>query len=357
MASLFTDRRSVPRSCRLFAGITIALALVTGLGEAARASSLSARGPSSAEVLAELQPKMVKIHGVGGLRGMESYQSGFLISDKGHVLTAWSHVLDTDFPMVVLQDGRRFDAELIGADPRLEIALLKIDAADLPHFDLARAVEAAPGTRVLALSNLFGVATGNEPLSAQHGVVSIKTPLAARRGVFETPYDGPVYVLDAVTNNPGAAGGALVTLRGRLVGILGKELRNTSNHTWLNYAVPIEEIRSSVDRLLAGKPVDELERPTSRPVRPIAFDELGIVLVPEVLPRTPPYVDFVRPGSPAARAGLRPDDLVVLVNDRLTQSCKMLREELESMDRETAVRVSVMRGTELVEVTFAVSKP
>jgi len=357
MIHLFFHRRSLPNRRLLLAGIAITLAAVAMFGEPASASSLSARGSSSADVLAELQPKMVKIHGVGGLRGMESYQSGFLISDKGHVLTAWSHVLDTDFPTVVLQDGRRFDAELIGADPRLEIAMLKIDAADLPHFDLARAVEAAPGTRVLALSNLFGVATGNEPLSAQQGVVSIKTPLAARRGVFETLYDGPVYVLDAVTNNPGAAGGALVTLRGRLVGILGKELRNTSNHTWLNYAVPIEEIRSSVDRLLAGKPIEEPDRPKSRPIRPIAFDELGIVLVPEVLPRTPPYVDFVRPDSPAARAGLRPDDLVVLVNDRLVQSCKMLREELENIDREAAVRVSVMRGSDLVEVTFAAPKP
>ncbi|NLE38006.1 MAG: PDZ domain-containing protein, partial [Pirellulaceae bacterium] len=111
-----------------------------------------------------------------------------------------------------------------------------------------------------------------------------------------------------------------------------------------------------VDRLLAGKPIEEPDRPKSRPIRPIAFDELGIVLVPEVLPRTPPYVDFVRPDSPAARAGLRPDDLVVLVNDRLVQSCKMLREELDNIDREAAVRVSVMRGSDLVEVTFAASK-
>ena len=60
---------------------------------------------------------------------------------------------------------------------------------------------------MLALSNLFGVATGNEPASVQHGTVSVVTRLDARRGMFETPYHGPVYVLDLVTNNPGAAGG------------------------------------------------------------------------------------------------------------------------------------------------------
>ena len=102
-----------------------------------------------------------------------------LISAEGHVLTVWSYVLDTDYISVTLDDGRKFEAKLLGADPRLELAVLKIDAADLPHFDLAAAAAAEPGTRVLAFSNLFGVATGDEPASVQHGIVAAKTP--ARR--------------------------------------------------------------------------------------------------------------------------------------------------------------------------------
>src|SRR5262245_36115917 len=101
---------------------------------------------------------MVKIFGAGGLRGLESYQTGFLISAAGHVLTVWSYVLDSDVITVILDDGRKFDSKLVGADPRLEIAILKIEAADLPHFELREAVEGQPGTRVLAFSNLFGVA-------------------------------------------------------------------------------------------------------------------------------------------------------------------------------------------------------
>ena len=99
-------------------------------------------------------------------------------------------------------------------------------------------MKAAEGTRVMAFSNLFGVAVGDEPVSVQRGTISVITRLEARRGVFETPYRGPVYVLDVTTNNPGAAGGALVTRRGELIGMLGKELRNSLNNTWLNYAVP-----------------------------------------------------------------------------------------------------------------------
>jgi serine protease Do len=306
-----------------------------------------------AEALDQVQPKVVKIYGAGGLRGLEAYQSGFLISPAGHILTVWSYVLDTDYLMVTLADGRRLEAKVLGADPRLEVAVLKVDAGDLPHFDLGAAVEVAEGTRVLALSNLFGIAMGNEPASVQHGVVALKTQLEARRGVFETPYRGPVYVLDAVTNNPGAAGGVLVTRGGRLVGMLGKELRNSLNNTWLNYAIPIAELRDSVEEIRAGKFVARIEEePDEKPERALDLNMLGIVLVPDILERTPPYVDYIRAGTAAAEAGLRPDDLVLLMGDRLIQSCKSLREELEYVDFEDPVTLTVLRDQDLLEFTL-----
>ena len=85
------------------------------------------------------QQRSVKIYGAGGLRGLQSYQSGFLISAQGHVLTVFSHVLDTDTLVVTLDDGRKFDGKLLGVNPRLEIAVLKIEANDLPFFDLKQA--------------------------------------------------------------------------------------------------------------------------------------------------------------------------------------------------------------------------
>jgi len=332
----------------------VSLATIFGIGVlgcALGASGRAADAPAgTADVLAGTLPRVVKIYGAGGFRGLEPYQSGLLISADGKILTVWSHVLDTEYLSVTLHDGRQFDAKLLGVQPRLEVAVLKIDADGLPHFDLDAAVDAPPGTRVLALSNLFGVATGNEPVSVQHGVVSVHTALAARRGVFETPYHGPVYVIDAITNNPGAAGGALVTWRGELVGMLGKELRNAQNHTWLNYAVPAEELREPVRAILAGDAAAETGTTREKPAEPATTAALGIVLVPEVLERTPPYIDAVQPGSPAERAGLAPDDLVLLVGDRLVPSCEALHEELAHLRREDAVRLSVMRGQELIEV-------
>jgi S1-C subfamily serine protease len=237
----------------------------------------------------------------------------------------------------------------------LELAVLKIEATGLPHFELATAAAAEPGTRVLAFSNLFGVATGDEPASVLHGIVAGKSRLEARRGVFDTTYKGPVYILDAMTNNPGAAGGALTDNEGRLLGMLGKELRNALSNTWLNYAIPVDQMSSTIDEIRSGKfvrkPTDDPNQ--QKPQKPVTLDLLGLVLVPDVLERTPPYIDAVRPGSPAASADLRPDDLLLFVNDRLVQSCKALATELSFVDRIDTVKITVIRGQELVDVKLA----
>jgi serine protease Do len=296
---------------------------------------------------------MVKVYGAGGLRQLEAYQSGFLVSADGHVLTAWSYVLDTDYITVTLDDGRKFQAELIGADPRLEIAVLKIDAKDLPHFNIAEAVELQVGDRVLAFSNLYGVATGDEPASVQKGIISAKTELAARRGAFETPYTGPVYVVDAMTNNPGAAGGAITDREGRLAALIGKELRNELSSTWLNYGVPMGELVAAVDDILAGKvrprAADEEVR---RAADPLTLAHLGIIPVPAVLPKTPPFIDGVRRDSPAERVGLQPDDLILFVNSRIVPSLEILENELALLDRDDSVRLTIQRGQQLIEVTL-----
>jgi serine protease Do len=337
-----------------FQVMAVALLAAIVLAAPARAAAPpAARAESPRDALEQAQAKMVKVYGVGGVQGLEGYQSGMLISAEGHILTVLSHALDTDYISVTLADGRKFDAKLLGGDPRLDVAVLKIAATGLPHFELNDAVAVQSGTRVLALSNAFGVATGNEPVSVQHGTVSVVTRLDARRGVFESPYHGPVYVLDVVTNNPGVAGGALVTRQGQLVAMLGKELRNTLNNTWLNYAMPIAQLRESTDAIRAGRFVARTEKqPEKKKLHPMDLERLGIVLVPDVLERTPAFVDQVRPGSPAARAGILPDDLVLLVGDHLTQSCRTLRSELALIDRDDRVQLTVLRGPDLTTVTL-----
>jgi serine protease Do len=302
----------------------------------------------------QVQPKMVKVYGAGGIRGLEAYQSGFLISAEGHILTAWSYVLDTEYITAILSDGRRFQAKLLGADPSVDIALIKVAAAELPFFDLAEAGTVRTGDRVLAFSNLYGIATGDEAASVLHGFVSAVTRLAARRGVYSTAYEGPVYVVDAMANNAGAAGGALTDRQGTLVGMLGKELRNAQNNTWLNYALPLTEIRPAIDDLLAGKSRRRDAEPIRKPLQPMTTSLLGLVLVPDVLPKTPPFIERVRVGSAARAAGLQPDDLIVFVQSNLVQSCQDVVDELSLVDRLSPVRLTVMREQNLLELELTI---
>ncbi|MBM4023049.1 MAG: serine protease, partial [Planctomycetes bacterium] len=299
------------------------------------------------QLIADAARKMVKVYGAGGTAGLEPYQTGILISPDGQILTAASTVLDGDAIDCVLDDGRRFAARLVGVDPRREVAVIDVEASDLPCFALAEAASLVPpGTRVVTLSNMFGVAAGDEPVTAQRGVVAAIVPLNARRGAADAPFRGLVYVLDRTTNNPGSPGGAIVDSRGRLLGMLGKELRSTAAGIWLNYALPAEELKRGLDEIVAGGAGDAAD------VGGKAFDtrKLGLVLVPDLLDRTPPFVESVDADSPAARAGLAADDLVIAVGSRSVTTRTAVEMALGGLADGDAVKLTVIRRGGLVEI-------
>ena len=311
------------------------------------------------QTLRTAQSKIVKLYGAGGLKQMEAYQTGILISPEGHVLTVMSYVLDTDDLAVILDDGRKWQAEFLGSDPLTELALLKLpdEAAPVPFFDLRKAADnrAQPGDRIFALSNLYGIATGDEPVSVLQGVVTAVAPLRARRGAYQANYRGEIYVLDAYANNPGAAGGALVDWQGRLLGLLGKELRSEVTGTWLNYALPTANFAATVEDLLAGRS-SSARAESTLPEEAYSAEALGISLIPDVLPRTPPYIDTIRRKSPAEQAGLRPDDLVVFVGGEPTDSLRTVIEQLEQQDRRESLTISVLRDGQLREFTLIANR-
>lgn len=306
----------------------------------------STDGQNIRKTVSEVQPRIVKIMGSGGFQGLEPYQTGILISREGYVLTVWSYVLD-DEVLVTLDDGQRFSGELVGYDPRTEIALLKIPAGDFSSFDLASSTRAKRGTRVLAFSNLYGVANGNESVSVQRGVIASESKLAARQGAFATAFQESVYFLDAMTNNPGAAGGAITTLDGRLIGLIGKELKDDATNTWLNFAIPIYRLSDSVDKIISGKMVVQPLASSRLPTEPIKLKLLGILLVPNVVAKTPPFVDRIRLGSCAQQAGLLPDDLVVEIDGIMTPSIKSVEQQLMRIDRDDEFEMTVQRKGQL----------
>lgn len=327
---------------RVFAVVMTSLAFAAG-------SSLVAQEKDAP--LAYAQARIVKIFGAGGMKNLHAYSTGFLVSPEGHIATIWSHVLDSDEVTVVLANGRKFQAKVVGAEPRMDVAVIQLIAEqkDLPFFELNDAKDASVGSRILGLSNMFKVATGDEPVSVLHGVIAAKAKLTTRRGAFQTPYQDDVYIVDAITNNPGAGGGVLMQLDGTLVGMIGKELRNAESNTWVNYALPMTKLREVIDQIIAGVYVAE-KKPdeANNPERYNSLD-FGIVMVPDVLFRTPAFVDRTLPDSLAAKGGIKAGDLVLFVNGELVQSCRELKRELGKLESQDDLKLVVRRGKDLVE--------
>lgn len=320
------------------------------------ASPLPAQ-PSLARSSDRVQDRVVKIYGAGGLGGLDTFQSGFVVSPVGHVATAWSTVLDVA-PIVILSDGRRFEGEIVGFEPELELAVLKIDAGDLPFFAVPEESQTPSATTwgdpVLAVSNLFNIATGNEPASILQGRIAARSKLDARRGTFQTAYRGEVWLLDLVANNPGAAGGALVDLDGNLMGMLGKELRDRKTGVWLNYAIPADVLRGPIGDIIAGRKtvLPSTDQPLLTRDRAHSPSGLGIGLIPDVLERTPVYIDTVADDSTAQDGSLLPDDLVLLVNGRRVAHQREFRDQLRRIDRRDKVILTIQRKNKILEAVL-----
>ena len=334
----------------------------------------TADGSGINPVIDEALKKVVKIYG-SEIAGIHGYQSGILVSPEGHILTALTSALQAEPILTVLDNGRKFDARLVGADPIMEIALLKIPGAELPFFDMGFLAYASGSVRqnsqspkrkqglgspVYAISNVFNIAQRNERATVQRGAVAAHTTLSARRGVFESPYKGEITVVDMTTNNPGACGGALICAEsGELLGILGKELRNNENHSWLNFAIPTyvwsEPVRAMMEEggtinLFTDKSVREQEMIPEDTIR--IFQDWGILLITSVSRRTPPFIDSVRSGSEAEKWGLLPDDLIVMVNGQLTPSLSAVEYRIHQVPPDQPVTLTIERDAVLRDVTF-----
>lgn len=296
--------------------------------------------------------KVVKLYGAGGLAGLEAYQTGLLVGESGIVLTPNTSVLEQGEVTVVLNDGRRFSGVVAGADPVSDLAVVTIDTGEsaLPCFDLEAAPPATPGQSVRVLANVFGIATGDEPVTVMHAVVAAIAPMQAERRPFESSAEPTVLLLDAVTSNPGSAGGAVVDTRGRLIGMLGRERRSRVTGAWLSYATPAADLTAPLQRVLQGQTTASAAgTPTPRID---LLERFGFTLTPDIVPRTPPYVDYVEPASPAAEAGLRVDDLLVSLGGVVTGSAAEARRVLATRRDQPMIELLVQRGDKLVDLTL-----
>lgn len=317
--------------------LTVLLALSAGLAVAQEPTD---NGPF-ADAVALAQKRVVKIYGatIGRSPG---YATGIIISPDGQILTAMGVHLSEGNVRVTMPDGSMQQGEVVRRSQSLQTALLKVSVPTPDFFAIPEQPAAKKGDWVLAVSNAFKVAEGAEPLSVNIGVLSLRVRLDARRGYNDFPYEDDVYLIDAITSNPGAAGGAVVNAQGDLVGLVGKVIEGKTTGTRLNYAVPADLLQ----RFIRG------DEPTPSVVEtPMGGKgEIGIRLFALGGRKSPAYIDRVLPGSPAAEVGLKTDDLVVSINGEIVRDSGDFRRLIDTLQAGVEVALEVKRKNDLISV-------
>jgi S1-C subfamily serine protease len=342
--------------------ILVALAALTLAGCSAKLSPAGTTGappvtpssplppvePSTAEeVVSRVLPAVVNVQSDIGQPGRTPEGTGFVVGADGVVVTNF-HVVEDAFEIeVVTGEGDRLQARAIGGDFAADLAVLKVDAEDLPTVPLGDSDQLRLGQDVLALGFALGLDGGP---SVTTGIVSGlgRTIDAGGEGVQTRTYEDVIQTDAAI--NPGNSGGPLVDLRGRVVGIntAGVGAGAAEN---IGFAIAINRARPVIDHA-----IEDPEGPapllgvSTQTVTPTIAAQFGLSVEEGVLVRE------LHAGGPAAEAGIEVGDVIVAVAGEDVADNDSLQERLLEHEPDDRVEVTVVRGTETltVEVTLAV---
>lgn len=269
----------------------------------------------------------------------QSLGSGVIVEAEGVIVTN-QHVIEGATEIVVaLSDRREFEAKVIAADPRVDLAVLRIDTRgeSLPYLAFRDSDELLVGDLVVAIGNPFGVGQ-----TVTQGIVSA----LGRTGVGE--FDAQSFIQTDAAINPGNSGGALITLDGKLAGINTAIFSKTGGSVGIGFAIPSNLVASSVASALAGKGI---KRPwfgaNGEPVTAEIAQGLGLPRPRGVL------VSEVYRGGPADQAGLRTGDVVLAIDGREVNDPQALRFRIATRKLGESAKLDVLRRGQTVPLTVA----
>ncbi|MEO8530360.1 MAG: Do family serine endopeptidase, partial [Deltaproteobacteria bacterium] len=260
--------------------------------------------------------------------------SGFIIDASGLIVTN-NHVIENASEIkVTLDDGREFAAELVGHDSRTDIAVLKIKATGLPVVTWGDSDALALGDPIIAIGNPFGIGT-----TVTSGIVS-----ARGRDLHNGPYDDFIQV-DAAINH-GNSGGPLIDMNGNVVGITSAIFSPNDGNVGVGFVIPSDLAKDVVAELVSKGSVE-------RGYLGINIQNVGadIAEAMGLKDAAGALVSQVSAESPAAKAGLQIGDVVTAVNGTVIKDAKALSKTIAALDPDVVVKVSVLRGGAVQDVS------
>ena len=269
-------------------------------------------------------------------RGRRTSGSGFVVDERGFIVTNAHVIEDAESILVRLSDGRRFTGKVVGRDNRIDLALLRIEAPGLVALPLADSNKTRVGEFVLALGHPF-----NLEHSVSFGIVSRKgAPLTVAAIGFE-------FIQTDAAINPGNSGGPLVNMAGDVVGVNSMAARNGS----IGFAIPSNLVKMLVPQLASKGKIEWGWLGVG--IAEVSDDDLTRLGLKE--PRGV-LIRSVMPGEPADKGGIKVDDVILALGETRLEGPRDLQRVISSTPAGTKVRMRVLRsGAEQdVEITIGV---
>lgn len=266
--------------------------------------------------------------------------SGVIANPEGYVLTNYHVVQAADEILVSLADGRRVQAKVVGADPETDLAVLRIDAPNLPAIAFGRSEDLAIGDVVLAIGNPFDVGQ-----TVTMGIVSA----LGRKGLDLNLYESFIQTDAAI--NQGNSGGALIDTQGNLVGINAAIYSGTGMSIGIGFAIPTTIVSQVMEQLIK----------TGKVVRGY-FGIEAIDITPEIvdtfrLPRdSGVFIKGVSRSEPAGRAGMQAGDVMLSINEQVVRDRSSMLTQIAALTPGTQARVKVLREGQEVDLTVEVGE-
>lgn len=257
--------------------------------------------------------------------------SGVILSNDGYIVTNNHVIEDANEIEVVLNDKRTFTAQLIGTDPNTDLALLKIEATNLPTIEIGNSDDLRVGEWVLAVGNPFNLTS-----TVTAGIVSAK---ARSINILNSDMKIESFIQTDAAVNPGNSGGALVNTRGQLVGINTAIASQTGSYAGYAFAIPtaimqkvVADLRQygTVQRALLGIRMLDITQQVK--------DQLSLESMEGV------YVGEVISGSAADKAGMKAGDVIVQVDGRPINASSQLQEQIGRKNPGDQIIILVRRG-------------
>jgi len=273
---------------------------------------------------------------------ISSLGSGVLVSPEGIILTNHHVISDADEIEIALSDGRKLKAKMIGSDPETDIAVLKIDASNLPTpITLGKIDSVHIGDVVLAIGNPFGVGE-----TVTSGIVSAMGRDHVGINTFEN------FIQTDAAINPGNSGGALIDTHGSLIGINTAIYSNNGGSMGIGFAIPINLVKQVMESIIKNGEV-------TRGWIGVEPQNLSSELISSMrLPKNTHgiLVAGVLDGGPANNAGLKPGDVLVSLNNESINDVRELLNRVAGIEPGTEVSCKVIRKDKELSMSIKISK-